>query len=227
MFSAVHFRTSSSTLTSFCPFTTDETASGSGEQWQGHGTRPESSCHTQEGPTQVSPQKPRKPLHGSSKSVINVNVELWTPRFPHHPKDDLSPCLQALPPPGWQPPKSSQNGGRNQLCRPCWWSPSLHHHPVPWGCRAKSWGKGDAGQAEGCSPSSQFSVKETLSRVQTARLGPTSGQMPHWPPPSSSFSAGPGSSASSGILSRGASPVNFAHPFWQSAQFHYILPFKI
>ena len=97
VFSTVPFGPSSSTPTSFCPFLTEETSSGSGERWQGPGACPESSCHTQEGQSQVSPQKPRKLFHRSSKSVINVNVELWTPQCPHPPKDDwLKPVPAGL-----------------------------------------------------------------------------------------------------------------------------------
>lgn len=97
--------------------------------------------HPQRGQSHAFSLKPWKPFHGCTKSIIHLDLELQTPQSPHCPKHDWSCWLQALPPPGWQPPKSSWCGSRTQLHQPHWWSLSLLHHPALPRCHAKSWGK--------------------------------------------------------------------------------------
>lgn len=56
----------------FCPFTTDEIASGSGKQWQGPDSHLETSCCTQNGQFRLSLEKPRKTFRRFSKSVMRM-----------------------------------------------------------------------------------------------------------------------------------------------------------
>lgn len=60
-------------------------------------------------------KNPRKSFHTISQSVIDENVELWTPWSAITPR---MPSPPALPPPGWPPWESSCDGSRTRLHLP-------------------------------------------------------------------------------------------------------------